>query len=856
MTTTARRLPVLVLTLTLVPHAVGAQPPDRAEVIRRGKAATALVEITARKSHATAFCVHASGLFLTNEHAVRHAGLGGAVTLITEPGRKTQQVHSARVVRADRDLDLALLRVEGGGTFPDLALGSSDGLTELTEIVALGFPFGKSLALEKDTYPAISVNRGQITALRQKGGELWRIQLDAVLNPGNSGGPVLDGKGKVIGVVVSGVLGAQVNFAIPVSHVRRFAARPDLQLIPPRLRHADLHRPALFQVKAVSVLPADDPLTLELTLDAGDGQPRKHKLAPAAGLYRVTAAPVPLPEGPVALSVTLRYAGGLVQGAAADRTFKVGGKEVKLSELRDLHFGPKPRAQLAGGAIAEGPVSGLEALPVRLGGEEIRVPLARALQLSVEPPKSVTGLVCTVVALRAGKEVGRLTQTVAVEGIPEVRVSAAAARVPLEPVVLDRDTVVRPLPAPVSDLAVGGGGRYLILRLPAARTLAVFDVTRTRIVHSIPVADDDIRFAAGQDKLLIVHPSSGLVQRWDLNTLKREAVAKLPFKERVHTVAMGSASAGPLFLGGVPAAGSEQPAQVSLLDVQTLKLMPVKVERCIFDGPRPARASANGKVFTSWRTDATPQGVLIWVLEGDRLRVYNGGGSAGGLFPGPDGKWVFSSGQGIFSHEGKHLEGSDKDFRVGAVPAHGSAFFLGVRILNRFRPAGDEGKGLTVFLAGDWRPIVTLPALNELRGIIDPWGRDGLTVDKRLHFIPDAKLIITLPKGNDRLVLHHFDVDEALAKSGINYLLVTSQPPARAQRGQRLTYTVAAKAKAGGVTYQLESGPPGMTLTPQGQLRWDVPANYAGGETSVIIAVRDASGQQIFHTFRLTVGGP
>src|SRR5262249_61260427 len=140
-----------------------------------------------------------------------------------------QKVLKAKVVRQDQNLDLALLRVEGETDLPALALGSDEDLTELEEVVACGFPFGTALALAKGEYPAISISVGSVTALRRgKDKALSRIQLDAALNPGNSGGPVLDRQGKVVGVVVSGVRWAGVNMAIPVSHLQRFLARPEI----------------------------------------------------------------------------------------------------------------------------------------------------------------------------------------------------------------------------------------------------------------------------------------------------------------------------------------------------------------------------------------------------------------------------------------------------------------------------------------------------------------------------------------------------------------------------------------------------------------------------------------------------
>jgi S1-C subfamily serine protease len=845
---------VAVLALLLLPAPAAAQQP--ADVVRRGKAATALVEVKGRRSHATAFCIHPAGLFLTNEHAVRHAGEAGTVTLVLDPSLKTQRVVTARVLRADRELDLALLRAEPEGKFPTLPLGSSDGLTELTPVTALGFPFGKSLALEKGTYPAVSVNRGQVTSLRRKGGELWRVQLDAVLNPGNSGGPVLDARGNVVGVVVSGVLGAQVNFAIPVSHVRRFVARPDLDLLAPPLRHPTRHQPALFRVKVVEVLPGADRPALELILDSGDGAPRSHKMERDKDGYRITAPPVPAPKGPVPLRISLRYDSGLVQGLVSDRAFKVGGKEVKLSEAVGLQFRPKPRVTLAGGEAAEGPVTGLDAVPVRLGGEELRLDLTRAAQVSVEHVRAVTAVRCTVVATRGGKEVARLTRTLPVEGLPVAGVGTGP--VGIEPVLLDRPTVVRPLPAPVSDLCVGGGGRYLILHMPRVRALAVFDVSQARIVQTIPGADEDIRFAAGMDKLIVLHPSKKVLQRWSLTGRQREALVPLPFKmDRVLCVAMGCASDGPLFVGGpVDDPKDLSKPRVALLDVQTLKPLPLtKVERhgIGFGEPTPVRASANGRVFTTWRQGGSPQGIQVFALEGTELRTWYVGSTPGHCVPGQDGKHIFTSLLGIHTTDAKNVEGSNKDGRCGAVPAHNAPFFLGIRALEPGRQGKDADKGVRVYLVGDPRPLATLPEVSELGTDLDAWGRTTLTLDKRLHFVPEAKVIITLPKENDRLVLRRFDVDEALAKSGVDYLLVTSDPPASARRGATYRYQMAVKSRKGGVECRLGSGPKGLQVSAAGLVTWEVPAGFRAAEAEVLISVTDASGQEAFHTFKIQV---
>ena len=117
-------------------------------------------------------------------------------------------------------------------------------------------------------YPSVSVNTGTITALRRKEGKLSAIQLDASVNPGNSGGPVVDKKGNLIGIVRSGMLGARLNFAIPVSLVREFLAGPALVLRNPGLTFAERSKPRQFEIDAYAFdRRLLDDVVVELSLD-------------------------------------------------------------------------------------------------------------------------------------------------------------------------------------------------------------------------------------------------------------------------------------------------------------------------------------------------------------------------------------------------------------------------------------------------------------------------------------------------------------------------------------------------------------------------------------------------------------
>lgn len=90
-----------------------------------------------------------------------------------------------------------------------------------------------------------------------------------------------------------------------------------------------------------------------------------------------------------------------------------------------------------------------------------------------------------------------------------------------------------------------------------------------------------------------------------------------------------------------------------------------------------------------------------------------------------------------------------------------------------------------------------------------------------------------------------------MEKSGVDYLVIASSPPPAAKKGTLDAYRLAVKSKKGGVTSRLESGPPGMKLSPKGVLTWRVPPDFAEDQADVFITVRDAGGREVFQKFRI-----
>lgn len=152
-----------------------------------------LVEIGGGLGSGSAFCIDAEeGIFITNAHVANGLDNKGSVTLILHSGEANQQKVQAIIVRSDKALDLALLRVKAPKQLTALTLSSVEDLIETAPVTAFGYPFGKDLSFAQDEYPNVTVSTGHITSLRKIKGELGAIQLDALLSPGNSGGPVLN----------------------------------------------------------------------------------------------------------------------------------------------------------------------------------------------------------------------------------------------------------------------------------------------------------------------------------------------------------------------------------------------------------------------------------------------------------------------------------------------------------------------------------------------------------------------------------------------------------------------------------------------------------------------------------------
>jgi S1-C subfamily serine protease len=164
------------------------------------QARASVVQIETESAQGSGVIISANGLILTNDHVVH----GASVLLVKlSDGRRTRAVLQA----SDTEADIALLRIGLDSLLP-MPLGSVANLATGADVVVIGSPLG----LEQ------TVSKGVVSSIRTSSSRRF-IQTDAAVSPGNSGGPLINDHGEVIGIVsfkLASQLSEGLNFAIAI----------------------------------------------------------------------------------------------------------------------------------------------------------------------------------------------------------------------------------------------------------------------------------------------------------------------------------------------------------------------------------------------------------------------------------------------------------------------------------------------------------------------------------------------------------------------------------------------------------------------------------------------------------------
>jgi len=282
-----------------------------------------------RKSLGSGVIIDPDGSVITNAHVITRAT---NITVALADNR----TYSARVIGADPDFDVAVLKLQTAAKLPYISLGTSSDLMPGETVIAIGNPFGLSHTVT--TGVISSVNRSIRTEKR-----IYEdfIQTDAAINPGNSGGPLVNIKGELIGVNTAIYQeGEGIGFAIPVDKIHLIAE--DL------LAYGKVH-PAYMGIRVQDLTPSlkqslgysDNTGAVIFKID--EKSPADEKLQPGDILVELNGKVV---SGRRAFAA---YSKGLVAGEKVQfKIYRDGRvKEVRLENERVVFVNSDASAQTA-----------------------------------------------------------------------------------------------------------------------------------------------------------------------------------------------------------------------------------------------------------------------------------------------------------------------------------------------------------------------------------------------------------------------------------------------------------------------------------------------------------------------------
>jgi YD repeat-containing protein len=785
---------------------------DQRKAIRTAKRATALVA-TSHGPLGAAFCMDPRGLFVTRAPSetdstsgrstrfeydqthqltsTRSEMTGGQLLgIVLNAGEPDELNLQGRVVRVDRELGIALLKADPPEPLPYLQL--SNGREIVPKMDGLFFgrpPVSTDDFHQPDSIHVVQAQPAKVAAVRSRGGRPWIFTLDQSPPAGFSGGPLLDSSGKVFGVLICDFPDSGVHYAVPVEAIQSLLDSPLIAIRPPRFTYRERKAAATWRVEAFSRSPFRLDISARLIVGADADQRVFSPVGPVdAETFEFRAAPV-AEDTAEGVELTFEPARGKEPELVPDRTIGIGSERVKLSELRRLELGTEPRGFRVDGRIVSGQVTGLDS-----GAGE-----AKALVFSYPPAKNAP--IRSEAELHLGEKVlAHASTNVDVAPAPFVDVQgvlqAPAPRTEdvrgIKAPPIEDGPVNIPIPERIADVISARGGRYLVLKSPS-KSVGIFDVNETKVVARFPLPSDSTLVAGGASKLILIDPVLKIIHRYDLSTMTLDRTAASPIDGEISAIALGASSMGPILAQWVNRRDSigTISSWYSFIDPDTLKVLDVKSYRLGSStederGPAPgilaistmssnlvhARASADGSLISLWSTASTPSRFFAFVIRDETVRGFDRHDSFGHLAPSPDGRVVYSGTRGVLPPDGAVSPPGAGNRPPSpspspCIPSTDSRFYLSVDGPSSGPPVpagrtpNPPGPTSVNIHNATGETLRSLPDVAEMTGAFANQEslKHDFTAEKRFILIPEAKLLITIPQSNDRLVLRRVTLE-------------------------------------------------------------------------------------------------
>lgn len=722
-----------------------------------------------------------TGYVLTNAHVVRpRGGRTSSIDVVFYSGTDKEKIVKGDVAALDKQSDLAVIQVEMEDLPAGITRVAKGAIKETTPVCVLGFPFGEALSPTQRN-PAVTVSQATVSSLRKDdSGDTLRIQLDGEINPGNSGGPVVDANGNLIGIAANTVKGSGIGFAIPAEHLERVLAGDVREVVLAEIENLKGRLKLRAEVELI------DPL----------------RTITQVGLIVAPADKAARPSASRPSGADRREGAGLLKGGTSHRLPLKNGKASGTISIT-------PSGQTKAAYLVQVKYVGRD--------KKWKYTEPRAVEFSLfhDRPK---------------KE-------------KKTEKSEEADDEPNEPGPEAADATTK-TPGPIEDLALAGGGRYILLKLKGIPGLALYDIYKAEITDTLRLPGSEFLFAAGGRTAVVYFPSDNVFQSLDLKSRKKTKTKPNPVPAKIKGIVMGHSRSDQavVYFDGT---GGNYPGNHFLLD--TASLEPVMDgdkpyywhnNRAYGDQPNPMRADGGLNYLVEWCS-----GIGVASRTGNRFSFKYDHNSHGSTAVGDDG-FLYCADGNICSMQ---------LVKVGSVggqalfPALGGSFFVGM----------SESGDLTIFPSGKTTPVCKwgrFPSWTKEHNNRRYAGPGDLSFDKRIIFAPAAGRIVFIPVENDRIELRKFDLKTTLDESGIDYLVVVSSPKTQVKLRDKWEYQMQVLSKAGEVKYKLEFAPEGMTISDAGLITWKVPNKLGEEGEKVVVLISDKAGEQTYHTFSLTGG--
>jgi hypothetical protein len=336
---------------------------------------------------------------------------------------------------------------------------------------------------------------------------------------------------------------------------------------------------------------------------------------------------------------------------------------------------------------------------------------------------------------------------------PRLKLPPIPVRAPIPASQVKTKTTV-PLPERPSRIAVGGGGRYLWLHYPKREQLGQLDVVTGKLIGNIG-ANKDAQVAAGLTSMLTWSPQFNTVARCDVATGEQKRLFGLKLNGKVTAFCMGSASNGPLLVA--------TDKEFKLIDIETGTDLPLPNDQngqpLTHVGDSSFWPDGTGRVFGRAGLAGMPNGVASLVLDNDRaVQHYEHQGTFYSV-PSPDGRYLFAGGHGVLTIDLKVVPDAayssvqNDNTRYLYLPAHHGPYYFHLHAGIDPGPGQGGERGIRIYRYGQPKPIQIVPdagtpTFAEMRAVRDP------RLEDTAHLIPEAKLLVVIPREGDRLVLH------------------------------------------------------------------------------------------------------